>query len=122
MTTLEKLELMKASEAKNAAAEARQAEEQRMEAEARRRGLSWKSYHLQLLKYLYGERARRWKANGCMDKRADYVRRYEGMIRGIENLRTNPDEYVQEAMRVQINRDRLELDRIIKHYEGRLRA
>lgn len=122
MTTREKLAQMKASEERNADAEARQAEEQRMAAEARRRGLSWKSYNLRLLNYLYGQRARRWKADGCMDKRADYVRRYEGMIRGLENLRTNPDEYVQEAMRVQINRDRLELDRIIKHYEGRMRA
>lgn len=110
MKTREKLDQMKASEAKNAAAEAKY------------RGTSWKQLQLHALNYMYGIRAAKWKAEGHTDDRDVFVRRFGMMIQGIKSLPANPDIYVRVAMAEKLGRDQLELNRIIANFErGRRR-
>lgn len=110
MTTREKLDQMKASEAKNAAAEAKY------------RGTSWKRLQLHALNYRYGLRAAKWKAEGHADDRDVYVRTLAMMVQGVKSLPANPDIYVRVAMAEKLRRDMLELDRIARKFEGREQA
>lgn len=110
MTTREKLDQMKASEAKNAAAEAKY------------RGASWKQRQVHALNFRYGLRAAKWKAEGHADARDAFVRRFAAMIRGVKSLPANPDSYVRAAMEEKLARDRTELDKTIRGFERREQA
>lgn len=110
MTTRDKLDQMKASEKKNAAAEAKY------------RGASWKQRQVHALNYRYGLRAAQWQAEGQTDDRDVYVRTLGMMVQGVKSLPANPDIYVRVAMAEKLRRDMLELDRIARKFEGRDQA
>jgi hypothetical protein len=105
MTTREKLDQMKASEERNAAAEAKY------------RGASWKQRQVHALNYRYGLRAAQWQAEGHADARDAFVRRFDTMIRGVKSLPANTERYVRAAMEEKLARDRMELDKIIRGFE-----
>lgn len=105
MTTREKLAQMKASEAKNA------------EAEAKYRGASWKQTQLHALAYRYGRLAEKWHEEQHHDDRDVYVRTYSMILRALRSMPPSPDLYVRVAVGEKMRKDFALMDRIARRFE-----
>jgi len=75
---------------------------------------TWKTAKMEFLKFKYEKKAEEWKE--YLDDRRVYSNIYYQIIKAIETLPEEPNNYVCVAMNNEINKDREMLDRIMKKF------
>lgn len=75
---------------------------------------TWKTAKMEFLKFKYEKKAEEWKE--YHDDRRVYSNTYYQIIKAIETLPEEPNNYVCVAMNNEINKDREMLDRIMKKF------
>ena len=79
---------------------------------------TWKSLRLGFMAHRYGETAKRWK-DETRDDRLVFVNMYNKMVRALETLPDEPDNYLCVAIDEKITRDWKTLDEIMTVFAGR---
>lgn len=79
---------------------------------------TWKDIKLSFLKGKYQKHADKWQ-NIKSDDRGVFCNIYNMIIKAIESLPDEPDNYVAVAMNHEINHDRETMDEILAYFTGK---
>lgn len=81
---------------------------------------SWKTLHLDHLKFKYAAKAAEWTAAEYLhDDRLVFVNVYRLMIEALESLPDEPNNYICVAMNAKMEKDRQMLDEILDVFRDR---